>query len=193
MAGSLASENWTLLILHEDRGQPLHSNVSISVQLGSLYCKLKRMISCTLWSTRQSSNTSYFGHFIPALPSDIYSNVMLWLTVALSGKYQHCFSLNSALNLTQVNCYCWQSAGCAVKASWHHDKSFLHELVWCRYILAKDWRHRDPDSAFSTGSHPCRTLPKRARGSPFHPASAGLLGQQHSPQPPSICFPSRCF
>lgn len=100
---------WKLSLhkLHEHRGQPLYSHVSNSLHLGSLYCKLKRMISCTLWPTHQSSNTSYFGHFIRALPSDIYSNIILWFTVALSRKYQHRFSLNFMLNLTQVNCYCW--------------------------------------------------------------------------------------
>lgn len=117
------------------------------------------MISCTLWSTHQSSNTSYFGHFIRALPSYIYSNIILRFTVALSRKYQHCCSLNSMLNLTQVNCYCWQSAGCVVKASWQHDNSCLRELVWCRIIQAKDWRYRDPDSAFSTQVIPAEHCP----------------------------------
>lgn len=151
------------------------------------------MICWTLWSTHQSSNTSYFRHLIRSLPSAIYSNIMLCCTIALCRKHQHCFNQNSMLNLTQVNCYCWQPAGCVVKASWHHDKSFLLKLVWCWYTQAKVWGPRHPDSAFSTGSHPNRTLPKHARGSLCYPASAGPLGQQLSPGPPSIRFLSRCF
>ena len=149
--------------------------MSISVHLGSLYCKLKRMISCTLWSTCQSSNTSYFGHFIRALPSDSYSIIMLWFTIALSRKYQHCFSLNSVLNLTQVNCYCWQSAGCVVKASWQHDNSFSHELVWCRNIQAKDWRHRHPDCFFHWKSS-LQNIAQMCQGKPELPCQCRTPG-----------------
>lgn len=113
LSASLASESWTSISCHQ--GQPLRSSVLISVHSGTPCCRLNRTVLCSLWSTYQHSNTSCFGLLITALSSDFYSNFMLWFTIALSAKYQQCFSLNSMLNLTQVNCYCWQSASCVVK------------------------------------------------------------------------------